>query len=112
MELRMAGHSFPVIARELGYKGHSSAIAAVKAGMQKTLAEPAAELRKVTYSQLTRILQVWWPRMLAVDAVATRICFEGLTDIRELCGLDLKIEPDVNVNIDQRRVTLNVTYDD
>jgi len=114
LELRLAGHSFRTIAEQLGYSGHTGAINAVQAGMEKALLQPAEELRDLTYARLTRILQVWWPKMLQGDAQATKLVYEGIADIRSLMGLD-KREPDgpgLAVNIDNRQAVIKVVYEE
>ena len=88
LELRMAGRTWQDIADNLGYKGHSGAIAAVEAALQRTLQPPASEYRALTLERLTKVLQVHWPLMLQADAVSTRLCLQTIGDIRALMGLD------------------------
>ena len=88
LELRMAGRTWQEIADNLGYANHSGALLAVKAALQSTLQPPADHFRALTLERLTKVLQVHWPLMLQVDAVATRLCLQVIGDIRQLMGLD------------------------
>ena len=92
LELRMAGRTWQEIATAVGYRGHSSAIAAVEAALQRTLRPPASEYRALTLERLTKVLQVHWPLMLQADAVSTRLCLQAIGDIRQLLGLDSPVK--------------------
>jgi len=52
LELRREGKDFRHIARELGWKSHTSAYEAVVKGLRETMQEPADELRKVESERL------------------------------------------------------------
>ena len=71
LELRMAGWSYAVIASQLGYKGHTGALEAVKVALKKTLEEPAENYRALTLERLTRVLNTWWAPMLQHDQRST-----------------------------------------
>jgi gamma-glutamyl:cysteine ligase YbdK (ATP-grasp superfamily) len=52
------------IANELGYKAESGAFRAVKAGLQKTLQEPADQLRTMEAERLDRMLEGLWEKAI------------------------------------------------
>lgn len=60
LRLRATGMSFIQIAGQLGYKGPSGAHKAVTTGLQKTLREPAEELRTIENERLDRMLEGVW----------------------------------------------------
>lgn len=60
LELRVAGKSLPEIAKELGYKDHSGARAAISAGLKKTIQEPADELRQIEAARLDVAIDAIW----------------------------------------------------
>ena len=92
VELRMAGHTWQTIADTLGYRNHSSAICAVEAALKRTL-EPATDsFRALTLERLTKVIQVFWPRMLQGDYSAARTVMQATSDIRKLMGLDSPVQ--------------------
>lgn len=56
LELRMAGYTYDVIAEQIGYADGGSAYKAVMLGIQKTLQEPADEVRKIEVARLDKLL--------------------------------------------------------
>lgn len=84
----MAGWSYAVIASQLGYKDHTSALYAVRIALKKTLQEPAEHYRALTLERLTKVLNVWWLPMVNGDHQATDKVLAVITDIRALLGLD------------------------
>src|SRR3990167_4527882 len=60
LQLRIAGASLQVIADALGYAGPQGASEAIKSAMQKTLQEPADQLRKLELERLDRMLRGIW----------------------------------------------------
>jgi hypothetical protein len=61
IELRLAGCTFEDIAQALGYTGKGAAFKAVTKGLEKSLQEPADNLRKLQRRRLERILRSWFP---------------------------------------------------
>jgi hypothetical protein len=61
IELRLAGCTFEDIAQALGYSGKGAAFKAVTKGLEKSLQEPADNLRKLQRRRLERILRSWFP---------------------------------------------------
>ena len=74
LELRAAGHSFESIAQTIGYSGPSGAYKAVVSALDKTLQEPAENLRQLELERLDAMLTAIWPQALkgylgAIDRV-------------------------------------------
>ena len=92
LELRMAGRTWQEIADNVGYKGHSGAIAAVESALLRTLQPPANEYRALTLERLTKVLQVHWPSMLQGDYSSGRMVLQAIGDIRKLMGLDAPVQ--------------------
>ncbi len=70
LELRKAGLSYPKIADSLGYEGPSGAYQAVMSALDKTLREPAEEVRKLELDRIDHLQSLIWSRLLAGDDVA------------------------------------------
>jgi hypothetical protein len=64
LRLRATGMSFEKIAKELGYRGHQGAHRAVTTGLEKTLREPADELRTLEAERLDRMLEGIWEKAI------------------------------------------------
>lgn len=92
LELRMAGRTFQEIADTIGYQTPQGAIMAVKAALDKTIRPAADEWRALTLERLTKILQVFWPKMLKGDEKAADRVFKAITDHRQLLGLDAPVK--------------------
>jgi len=84
----MAGETFQQIADALGYKDHTGAIFAVKSALEKTLREPADRWRALTIERLTKILHIFWPKMLEGDEKGADRVFKAIADLRAVLGLD------------------------
>jgi hypothetical protein len=91
--MRIAGASFDDIANALGYADRAGAHKAVMAALEKTLTEPAAQVRELELKRLDRLfLAVWDPATKgdhqAVDAclriMKRRADFEGLDKAKKL----------------------------
>jgi len=65
LELHKAGVGYQAIADRLGYAGPSGAYKAVNAALQKTLQEPADELRTRELERLDRMHAALWPKAVS-----------------------------------------------
>lgn len=90
MRLRRAHVSFEDIARELGYASASGAYHAVRAGLDKTLREPADELRKLELDRLDEMAQCIWENVLAGDLDSIGTALRIAERRARLLGLDIK----------------------
>jgi hypothetical protein len=89
LDLRKAGASFDRIAQEVGYKSKGAAYNAVKAALEETLREPAAEVRKLELERLDRLFLVVWARALNGDKEALDRCLHIIRQRAGLEGLNL-----------------------
>jgi hypothetical protein len=64
LELRIAGHSFLRIARQLGQKYPTDAEHAVRKGLELMLRPASEELRALELARLDRLLEAWWPKAI------------------------------------------------
>lgn len=99
MELRKRGVSYARIAAELGYASPSGAYEAVKAGMMKTLREPADELRKLEMDRLDDMLESIGEGLLAGDLDSIGMALRIAERRARLLGLDMK-ESALNLKLD------------
>lgn len=60
LELRRSGMSYPAIAEQLGYAGPAGAFKAVESALQRTLQEPADEVRRIELDRLDFMLRKTW----------------------------------------------------
>lgn len=79
LELRKSGMSIGAIARECGWNSEQAAYAAIKHALQRTLREPADELRQLERVRLDHILASVWdhathPITPHDDEVYTALC--------------------------------------
>lgn len=103
MNLRKCGISYDRIAAELGYASASGAYEAVKAGLAKTLREPADELRQLELDRLDAMLEAISENVMAgdLDNIATAL---RISERRaRLLGLDRPM-PVVAMRVDSMTV--------
>jgi hypothetical protein len=108
LQLRIAGASFPVIAERLGYAGPQGAYEAVKAALDRTLREPAEELRKLDQERLERMLLGLWPQATQGNQGAIDRVIKLLERRARLLGLDAPVRL---AGEGGGPVTLRVVYD-
>lgn len=101
LDLRKGGATYVQIAQELGYKDHTAAVAAVKVALQKTLQEPADELRELECARLDTLLISIWPTARRGDLGAVDRVLKIMARRAELLGLDAPKKINVNHMIDQ-----------
>lgn len=100
MDLRLAGKSFTVIAAEVGYAGPGSAYKALKRAMQKTLQEPADELRRIEGERLDRLFEVAFAKATGSGEralVAIDRCLQIQARRAALLGLDAPVRIEEHV---------------
>jgi hypothetical protein len=97
LELRMAGITFPEIARALGYADASGAHRAVWRALDRLVREPADELRALQHARIEAAIRAIWPRVLRGDDRAILSLTRLLTREARLMGLDAPTEANVNV---------------
>ena len=97
LELRMGGRTYAEIAKVLHYANHTGAEYAVRTALQKTLEPTAHEFRALALERLSKILSLYWLRMINGDDKATDRVFRAIADVRQLLGLDAPQKVDVNL---------------
>lgn len=95
LEMRKDGHTFEAIAKALAYQGRSSAYRAVMAGLQKTLQEPADELRKLELERLDKAAAAIVGRVEDGDLQAIDRWIRISESRRKLLGLDGPAKVDI-----------------
>lgn len=95
LELRKAGKGFQAIADQLGYSDASGAYRAVTAALQKTLQEPADDLRRMELERLDALHGVLWAQAQDGDQGAVDRLLRVMERRARLLGLDAptKIAP-------------------
>lgn len=95
MELRLMGYDFRQIAQTLGFASHSGAYEAVKRGMEATIQEPSAELRKAEIERLRQLYNICRKRIQANAAADDKVaqgwiqtCLKLHERIAKMEGLD------------------------
>lgn len=99
LELRRAGHSFPTIARHLGYRAASGAYAAVLAGLRATLREPADALRELEAQRCDQLQAAVWPAALQGEPRAVLACLKVMERRARLLGLDAPQLVDIRLRL-------------
>ncbi len=114
LELRNAGRTYAEIAKALNYRTHTSAIAAVKVALKRTLQPAAEEYRALTLERLTAVLRTFWPLMIAgpVDdrIKAARPVLQAIEQMRALLNLDVP-KPQIGTEEDPLTIELRMVQD-
>ncbi len=95
LELKRAGHTYQEIAAALGYADRSAARRTYIRALQRTLAEPASEMRELENARLDRLQTAHWKNAVEYgDEKAADIILKIMKRRAALNGLDLpsKIE--------------------
>ena len=90
--LRKEGHTYDAIAQQVGFRTRQAAYNAVIRLLRKTAQEPADELRKLELDRLTEIINVLWPKVIAVDMQAIDRYLRLSKRMSELTGIDAPIK--------------------
>ena len=98
LELRKAGASYPEIARTLGC-ALSSAHKSVSAALQKTLQEPAAEVRQLELDRLDRLMRALWPAAIEGDPNVIDRVLKIMARRAALQGLDVEVPKTLNLQL-------------
>jgi hypothetical protein len=88
LEMRKAGVPFDAIARQLGYGGPAGAFKAVESAIQRTLQEPADEVRKLELERLDKLLLGLWPAASKGDCRAVERVLAVMDRRARYLGLD------------------------
>jgi hypothetical protein len=88
LELRRSGESYQEIADRLGYANPSGAYDAVMGALKATLAEPAADVRRMEADRLDRLTLAAWPLATSGDLKAMDRVLSIMDRRARLLGLD------------------------
>ena len=90
LTFRKGGATFEAIAAHLGYHNHSGAYKAVRRAMQRTLQEPADELRALELARLDDLLKGVWVAACTGDGTAVDRVLKIMARRADLLGLDAR----------------------
>lgn len=95
LELRIAGASYRVIAKSLGYKSVSSVHTAIERALKQTVQEPADELRKLEMERLDAMGLKVWEQVRSGNLGAVDRMLRIMERRSKLLGLDAPVRHDV-----------------
>lgn len=95
LELRRAGLTYDRIAAQLGYTNKSAAKKAVERGIQRTLQEPADELRVLETDRLDRLQTALWPGAMEGDEKKALAILKLMERRSKLLGLDVPVRQEL-----------------
>lgn len=110
LELRKAGATYEVIARQLGYAAPVGAEHAVKAALKTLLQEPAEEVRKLELERLDALLIKMYSDATRGNQGAVDRVLRIMERRARLLGLDAPVKQDVTS--DGKALRIEVTYAD
>ncbi len=88
LELRKAGATYDEIARRLGYSNRSAARRLVVRALDRTVSEPANELRTLECARLDALLQALWPKAMEGNPRSVEVALQVMERRARLLGLD------------------------
>lgn len=112
LELRKAGASYEVIAKQLGYADSSGAYKSIQRSMKNIIAEPTEELRTVEYERLNQMLLILWERVQQGELGAIDRALSIMDRISKMYGLDSPRKTEVNQTITQGVMIVDGTKDE
>jgi DNA-binding transcriptional MerR regulator len=96
LTLRKAGVSVQTIAETLGWNSHQAASKAIRAALQRTVQEPADELRQLELARLDDMLQAIAPHVKAGNLTAIDRALKIQERRAKLVGLDTPAKLDLS----------------
>jgi len=100
LELRKAGATFEMIAKQLGYAGRQGAAMAVEVALRRITERPAEELKKLDMERLDMLFLYLMPKIRAGDAFAINAALRIMERRAKLLGLDMPIEHKIDGKIE------------
>ena len=97
LELRKAGATYDAIARQVGYANRNGAYQAIQRELQRTLQEPADDLRMLEVERLNDLYRAMAPKALSGDTWSVDRCLKIMERRAALLGLDAP-KPDAAAN--------------
>lgn len=99
LELRKAGAEFSDIARQLDYKDASGAYRAVRRALQRTIQQPANELREIEVARLDALLLGLWPEARKGNVAKIDRVLRIMQRRADLLGLDAPKRVDATISV-------------
>jgi len=99
LELRRAGLTYPMIAKEMGYAAESSAFRAVKRALERTLREPADAIRQHENDRLDQWLLRLMPAIERGEPRSIEVALKISERRAKLMGLDMPVRQEVAVEV-------------
>lgn len=112
LEARKAGASYDQIARQLNYAGPSSAHKAVITALQRTIQEPADELRQLELTRLDALLIPVWGQAMKGSLPAIDRAIRIMERRAKLLGLDAPLKFSIADVVNQVAEELGLTADE
>lgn len=108
LDLRLAGATYDVIARECQFTHRSAARKAVGRALYRIQAEPVKQIREMEQARLDRMMRAIWPKVLRgeLDAIATALRIEERRS--KLLGLDQADRVDIEQRVRVIAVSLGL----
>lgn len=104
LELRKAGATYEEIARTVGYSGPQGAHKAVMSALQKTLQEPADELRTLELDRLDKMQMSLWKAAIGGNQGAIDRVLKIMERRAKLLGIEapqkIEVEQDIAIVLD------------
>lgn len=104
LELLKEGKTYDQIAGQLGYASRSGAHKAVSTALQKTIQEPADELRTLHRIRLQAMWDAIWWAVAKGDPQAIDRALKIMERESKLLGLDMPVRIDVNILREAERI--------
>ena len=99
LDLRKAGATYEQIARSCGYAGPSGAYQAVQRELQRTMQEPADDVRQLEIMRLDDLYRAMVPKALKGDTWSVDRCLKIMERRAALLGLDIKPEANMGAQL-------------
>lgn len=112
LELRKAGVGFEQIAQQLEYKDASGAYRAVKRALDRTIHEPADELRALELARLDKMLMSHWGAIQKGHVRSTEIGLKIMERRASYLGLDAPKDSTFNLNLTDAVRIIGVNAED
>ena len=108
LDLRKAGATYDAIARMCGYKNRASAYQAIQRELQRTMQQPADDLRTLELLRLDDLYRAMAPKALQGDTWSVDRCLAIMARRAALLGLDAERGMAGGLPVTRRYIGVNV----
>jgi len=102
LEMRLAGITFELIAKQVGFASAGACYNAYKRALVRTLQEPADAVREAEIARLDRLMQGVWTQALRGETRSVDAVLRIMDRRARLLGLDAPIKQQLEVNTYER----------